>query len=173
MSYTARLAGGSGIERDLRYTELVSDPVLLEGSPSQSAAQRPTKCSIDSWRAWTLRGTVRFGCEYNHHWMFAGSTLRSARTLLDEHDYQIFLLNERGLCHSDVSRLGELFAYSTSELCQSQRSTDSMRLFCRIRCGANVVRACSVGASHSAVPKSARPPGPCAFGRGKPTGNRG
>jgi FkbM family methyltransferase len=54
-------------------------------------------------------GIVQF--EYNHPWMYVGSTLQSARALLDRCDYELFLLNGRGLCRCDVGRLGELFAY--------------------------------------------------------------
>ena len=49
--------------------------------------------------------------EYNQPWMYAGSTLQAAARLLDECDYELFLLNSSGLCKCDVSRLGELFAY--------------------------------------------------------------
>ena len=49
--------------------------------------------------------------EYNQPWMYAGSTLQAAARLLDECDYELFLLNGSGLCRCDVLRLGELFEY--------------------------------------------------------------
>jgi FkbM family methyltransferase len=49
--------------------------------------------------------------EYNQPWMYAGSTLQAAAQLLEECDYELFLLNGSGLCRCNVARLGELFAY--------------------------------------------------------------
>jgi FkbM family methyltransferase len=49
--------------------------------------------------------------EYNRPWMYAGSTLQAAKTLLEECEYELFLLNQDGLCKCDISRLGELFSY--------------------------------------------------------------
>jgi FkbM family methyltransferase len=78
------------------------------------------KIDVEGFDLHALRGARTSLCrqaisfvqfEYNRAWMYAGSTLNAAATMLDDCDYELFLLNGNGLCQCDVSRLEELFAY--------------------------------------------------------------
>lgn len=56
-------------------------------------------------------GTIQF--EYNLPWREAGSTLKSALSLLDSFGYATFLLKKDGLHPFDYDRYGEFFACTT------------------------------------------------------------
>jgi FkbM family methyltransferase len=119
-SQTSSLVSGLSNEAELNTIDV--PVVTVDGEMHRQSLDQldVLKIDVEGYDLHVLRGAhgalrrqaielVQF--EYNRPWMYAGSTLQGAATLLAECDYELFLLNKTGLCRCDVSRLGELFEY--------------------------------------------------------------